>query len=71
MAISNFASLLAAARQQPEPQRFLFVFLKASLPKDHAPEEAVRFEQGQGGALEAVMTVEGISEHGIFHGIAV
>jgi len=58
MNVTNYESLLAAARQQPEPQRLLFVFLKASLPKDHGEEAASRFASGQGGELEAVMCVD-------------
>ena len=46
------------AKQQPDPQRLLFVFLKASLPEDHKAEEASRFHSGQGGILEAIMCVD-------------
>ena len=56
--ITNYESLLSAAKQQVEPQRLLFVFLKASLPKDHGAEEASRFYSGEGGELEAVMCVD-------------
>ena len=56
--ISDYKTLLLAAKQQPEPQRFLFVFLKASLPKDHHDSEAHGFRTGRGGALEAVMCVD-------------
>jgi hypothetical protein len=47
-----------AAKQQPEPQRFLFVFLKASLPKDSNIAQVDNFHAGRGGALEAVMCVD-------------
>jgi len=47
-----------AAKQQPEPQRLLFLFLKASLPEDHGEEEADRFHSGQGGALQPIMCVD-------------
>jgi hypothetical protein len=50
--------LLQAAKNQPEPQRLLFVFLKASLPEDHEGEEAIRFHSGQGGQLQPVMCVD-------------
>ena len=50
--------MLAAARQQEEPQRLLFVFLEASLPKDFDADEADRFNAGQGGALKPVMCVD-------------
>ena len=58
---------MGAARQQAEPQRLLFVFLKASLPKDHKEEEKSRFYSGQGGALEPVMCVDKtLEELGVF-----
>jgi hypothetical protein len=50
--------LLTVAKQQVEPQRFLFVFLKTSLPTDHKGDEAFRFNQGMGGELTPVMTLE-------------
>jgi len=56
--ITDYPSLLLAAKNQAEPQRLLFVFLKASLPKDHKREEAMRFHSGQGGELEPVMCVD-------------
>lgn len=46
------------AKQQPEPQRFLFVFLKTSLPKDHKGDESFRFNAGIGGELTPVMTLD-------------
>ncbi len=49
--------MLESARQQPEPQRFLFVFLDAVLPEEHTPEEAFLFSQGQGGQLQPVMNL--------------
>jgi len=56
--ITNYESLLSAAKQQVEPQRLLFVFLKASLPKNHGSDEASRFYSGEGGELEAIMCVD-------------
>ncbi len=50
--VTNFASLLSAAEQQPEPQRLLFVFLQAtevSQPSD---------DEGQRGLLKAIMCVD-------------
>lgn len=47
-----------AAKQQEEPQRLLFVFLKASLPEKPEDKEASRFHAGQGGELQAVMCVD-------------
>jgi hypothetical protein len=58
MNITNFESLIAAARQQAEPQRLLFVFLAASSPKDHGVEAINRFHAGQGGELQAIMCVD-------------
>lgn len=58
MNISSFDDLLSAARQQPEPQRLLFVFASAELPEDSTPEQAARFETGQGGALVPLMCVD-------------
>ncbi len=58
MHITDYESLLSVARQQAEPQRLLFVFLKASLPKNHGDEQASRFHSGQGGELQPVMSVD-------------
>lgn len=56
--ITSYESLLSAANQQSEPQRLLFVFLRASLPDDHGEEDASRFHSGQGGALQPIMCVD-------------
>lgn len=56
--ITDYESLLSVAKEQAEPQRLLFVFLKTSLPKKHKDEEASHFHSGQGGELEAVMCVD-------------
>ena len=58
MNTAHFNDLLAAARQQPEPQRLLFVFAAAELPEGSSPEQAARFEAGQGGALVPLMCVD-------------
>lgn len=55
---SPFDQLVAMARQQPEPQRLLFVFVGAELPDDAGPEQRARFERGEGGALVPLMTVD-------------
>jgi hypothetical protein len=56
--ITNYESLLLAAKQQAEPQRLLFVFLRASLPENCKDEEASSFYSGEGGALEPIMCVD-------------
>lgn len=58
MAISNFADLLSEARKQPEPQRLLFVCVRAELPDYPSEEQRRRFEQGEGGALTPVTCVD-------------
>jgi len=58
MSITDYPSLIAAAKQQPQPQRLLFVFLKAELPKDHSETEAANFNAGRGGELEPMMCAD-------------
>jgi hypothetical protein len=58
LSISSFEGLLHAARQQPEPQRLLFVFMGAELPEDNTPEQRQRFAAGAGGALVPLMCVD-------------
>ncbi len=62
MNISSFDDLLRAAREQPEPQRLLFVFAGAVLPDDSTPEQRAGFEAGEGGALAPLMAVDKIPE---------
>ena len=58
LSIASFDDLLRAARQQPEPQRLLFVFACVELPGDSTPEQRARFAQGGGGALAPLMCVD-------------
>ena len=58
MKISSFDNLLRAAREQPEPQRLLFVFAKAELSEDSTLEQRARFQAGQGGTLTPLMSVD-------------
>jgi hypothetical protein len=58
MNITTLDDLLAAARDQPTPQRLLFVFAAAELPDDATAEERERFERGEGGALVPQMCVD-------------
>lgn len=56
--ITSYESLIAVAKQQSDPQRLLFVFLRASLPDDPEDEETRRFHSNQGGALQPIMCVD-------------
>lgn len=62
MNITQFSDLLAAAKQQPEPQRLLMVFACAELPKDATAEEIAQFERGEGGSLKPVLCVDKLPE---------
>jgi hypothetical protein len=55
--ITDYKSLLEAAKQEPQPQEFLFVFLKAFLPEKATPEQVKQFHDGQGGQLMPIMQV--------------
>ncbi len=56
--ITDYKTLLQVGRQQNDPQRFLFVFLQASLPDDHNDDDKQSFHSGQGGELKAIMCVD-------------
>jgi hypothetical protein len=56
--IASFEDLLRAARNQPEPQRLLFVFMGAELPEDSTAEQCRRFAAGVGGNLVPLMCVD-------------
>lgn len=58
MTISSFDDLLQAAGQQSQPQRLLFVFAGAELPKDCTPEQRLSFLSGDGGELVPLMYVD-------------
>ena len=58
MNISSFEDLLHAARQQPEPQRLLFVFADVELPDDSTAEQRARFQAGEGGTFVPLMSVD-------------
>lgn len=58
MGIASFDDLLQAARLQPEPQCLLFVFAGAELPEECTPEQRARFQEGEGGALVPLMSVD-------------
>ncbi|MBS3959221.1 MAG: ribonucleotide reductase subunit alpha [Xanthomonadaceae bacterium] len=56
--METFDDLLAAARQQAEPQRLLLVFTRAECPADASPAERAAFERGEGGALVPAVCVD-------------
>jgi len=58
MEISQFNDLLAAARQQAEPQRLLLVFAGASLPTGASAAQRASFEAGTSGELAPLMCVD-------------
>lgn len=58
MEITNFDDLLQAARQQPEPQRLLFVFAGAELPDNATALQRAQFDAGEGGELAPLMCVD-------------
>jgi hypothetical protein len=56
--IASFDDLLREAREQPEPQRLLFVFAKAGIPDDATDDQRTRFDAGRGGTLTPLMCVD-------------
>ncbi|MCT7947265.1 hypothetical protein [Shewanella septentrionalis] len=54
MNIESYADLIREANAQTEPQRLMFVFAKAELPKGYTEEQQQRFTQQQGGTLARV-----------------
>lgn len=62
MEISSYNDLIALARQQPEPQRLLFVFTKAELPPEATKEQQERFEAAEGGYLIPATCVDKLVE---------
>ncbi len=58
MDITDFASLLTVAKQQPEPQTLLFLFLEKSLSNENKGQNQQSFNASRGGELTPVMTLE-------------
>jgi len=58
MDITHFDDFLAAARQQPEPQRLLFTFAVTELPFEATAAQQAAFERGEGGALVPAFCVD-------------
>lgn len=56
--IESFADFLAIAHAQSLPQTLLFVFTRPELPEGHTAQQARRFEQGEGGHLAPVFSVD-------------
>lgn len=70
MNISSYTDFIAAAKQQPQPQRLLFVFTAAELPDNASKGQRIRFEAGQGGTLAPIMCVDKLpAELGDFAGL--
>ncbi|QIL20306.1 ribonucleotide reductase subunit alpha [Thermomonas sp. HDW16] len=60
--MDHFDDLLAAARNQPQPQRLLLVFARAECPPDATPDERAAFARGDGGALAPAVCVDKLPE---------
>lgn len=58
MSLSSFDGLLAAARQQAEPQRLLLVFARAELTPDANAQDRERHAEGGYGALVPLVCVD-------------
>lgn len=58
MMLNDFNGLLQAAGQQAEPQRLLFVFVKADLPESPTADQHARHSNGEGGTLSPVLCVD-------------
>ncbi|MHB1273322.1 MAG: ribonucleotide reductase subunit alpha [Rhodanobacter sp.] len=58
MMLTSFQDLLAAAHQQPEPQRLLFVFARVELPEAATEAQRERLAAGQGGVLSPSLCVD-------------
>lgn len=58
MRITSYADLLKAARQQPEPQRLLFVFTRPELPERYTEAQKRDFDAGKGGVLSPQMCTD-------------
>ena len=58
MDITHFNDLLAAARQQTQAQRLLFVFAGATLPAHATADQRAAFEAGESGELAPLMCVD-------------
>ncbi len=56
--LQHFDQLLEAARQQPEPQRLLFVFARRELGEHPTTAQREAFARGEGGHLQPALCVD-------------
>lgn len=56
--LDDFNALLAASRQQEEPQRLLFVFARRELDKRATTAQRESFARGEGGHLQPCLCVD-------------
>ncbi|MBN8737535.1 MAG: ribonucleotide reductase subunit alpha [Xanthomonadales bacterium] len=56
--LDDFNALLAASRQQQEPQRLLFVFARRELGQHATNAQKESFERGVGGHLQPCLCVD-------------
>lgn len=62
MELTSYQDFITVAKQQPEPQRLLFVLAKAQLPEQPTATQKQQFEQQAGGNLEPVLCVDKLPE---------
>ncbi len=58
MMMNDFQQLLHAAAEQAEPQRLLFVFVRADLPESPTADQRDRHDRREGGTLSPVLCVD-------------
>lgn len=58
MMMNDFQQLLHAAGEQAEPQRLLFVFVRAELPESPTSDQRDRHDRREGGTLSPVLCVD-------------
>ncbi|TAL89436.1 MAG: ribonucleotide reductase subunit alpha [Rhodanobacter sp.] len=58
MTLANFQDLLDASRQQPQPQRLLFTFVRVELPEAATEAQRARVQAGEGGNLTPSLCVD-------------
>lgn len=58
MTLASFQDLLDASRQQPQPQRLLFTFVRIELPEAATEAQRARVQAGEGGNLTPSLCVD-------------